>query len=106
VNVVDEGLFIANAGRIAAFSLRTQLPSIGFTELGEAGGLLAYGVNFPHMWRQSMVMVDKIFKGTRPADLPILQATRFNLIVNLKTAKTLGLTIPASLLLQADQTIE
>jgi putative tryptophan/tyrosine transport system substrate-binding protein len=63
-------------------------------------------VNFPYVWRQSMVLVDKIFKGTKPADLPILQATRFDLIVNLKTAKALGLTIPPSLLLQADHVIE
>jgi ABC-type uncharacterized transport system substrate-binding protein len=104
--VIEDGLFVANARRVAELSLKHQLPGIGFTEYAEAGGLLAYGVNFPYVWRQSMVLVDKIFKGTKPADLPILQATRFDLIVNLKTAKALGLTIPPSLLLRADQLIE
>jgi putative tryptophan/tyrosine transport system substrate-binding protein len=94
LTVTDDGLFIANAQRIAALASRTRLPSIGFREYCEAGGLLAYGVDFPHIWRQSAVLVDKILKGARPADLPIQQATRFELVINLKTAKALGLTIP------------
>jgi putative ABC transport system substrate-binding protein len=104
--VIDEGLYIANVRRVAELSLKHQLPGIGFTEYADAGGLLAYGVNFPHVWRQSMVMVDKILKGAKPADLPIQQATRFDLVINLKTAKALGLTIPPSLLLRADQVIQ
>jgi putative tryptophan/tyrosine transport system substrate-binding protein len=104
--VVDEGLYISNASRIAELALKHRLPSIGFTEYGEAGGLLAYGVNFPHVWRQSMSLVDKILKGKKPAELPILQATRFDVVVNSKTAKALGVTIPPSLLLRADQVIE
>jgi putative ABC transport system substrate-binding protein len=66
--VIDEGLYIANVRRVAEISLKHQLPGIGFTEYAEAGGLLAYGVDFPYVWRQSMVLVDKIFKGTKPAD--------------------------------------
>jgi putative tryptophan/tyrosine transport system substrate-binding protein len=86
--------------------MRNRIPSIGFREYCEAGGLVAYGVDFPHLWRESMVLVDKIFKGAKPADLPIQQATRFELIINLKTAKGMSLTIPPSLLARADQVIE
>jgi putative ABC transport system substrate-binding protein len=106
LTVTDDGLFIANARRIAEMASRTRLPSIGFREYCEAGGLLAYGVDFPHIWRQSAVFVDKILKGARPADLPIQQATRFELVINLKTAKALGLTIPPSLLGRADEIIQ
>jgi putative ABC transport system substrate-binding protein len=104
--VVDEGLFIANAGRIAQLAIKSGLPSIGFREYCEAGGLAAYGVNFPHIWRRSMALVDKILKGAKPADLPIEQATRFELIINLKTAKALGLEVPPTLLARADEVIE
>lgn len=82
------------------------LPSIGFREYCEAGGLLAYGVDFPLIWRQSAVFVAKTLKGAKPADLPVEQPTKFELVINLKTAKALGLTIPSSLLLRADQVIE
>jgi putative ABC transport system substrate-binding protein len=104
--VIDEGLYIANVRRVAELSLKHQLPGIGFTEYAEAGGLLAYGVDFPHVWRQSMVLVDKIFKGTKPADLPIMQASRFEVVVNLKTARALGLSLPQSLMLRVDRVIE
>src|SRR5262249_10354451 len=73
--VIDEGLFIANAKLIAELAIRNQLPGIGFREYCEAGGLAAYGVNFPHIWRRAAAFVDKIFKGAKPADLPIEQAT-------------------------------
>jgi len=106
LTVIDEGLFIANARRIAELAIRSRLPSIGFREHCEAGGLAAYGVNFPHIWRQSMVLVDKVLKGTKPADLPIQQATRFEFVINLKTAKALGLEIPPMLLARADEVIE
>ncbi len=79
-------------------AIRSRLPSIGFREYCEAGGLLAYGVDFPQIWRQSAVLVDRILKGTKPADLPIQQATRFELVVNLKTAKALKMTIPPAVL--------
>jgi putative tryptophan/tyrosine transport system substrate-binding protein len=103
---IEDGLFVANARRVAELSLKHQLPGIGFIEYAEAGGLLAYGVDFPYVWRQSMVLVDKIFKGARPADLPIMQATRFDLIVNVKTARALGVSLPQSLMLRVDRVIE
>ncbi len=106
LTVLDEGLFIDNARRIADLAIRHRLPSIGFREYCVAGGLLAYGVDFPHIWRQAAVLVDKILKGTKPADLPIQQATRFELVINLKTAKALRVTIPDALLLRADEVIQ
>ena len=106
LTIIDEGLLIANAGRIAELAIRSRLPSIGFREYVVAGGLIAYGVDFLDIWRGSMALVDKILKGTKPADLPIQQATRFELIINIKTAKALRLTIPQSFLLRADQVIE
>jgi putative ABC transport system substrate-binding protein len=75
-------------------------------EFADVGGLMAYGANVPALYRRAGILVDKIFKGAKPADLPIEQPTQFELVVNLKTAKALGLTIPQSLLLQADRVIE
>ncbi len=106
LTITDDGLFIANARRIAELASRTRLPSIGFREYCEAGGLLAYGVDFPHIWRRAAVFVDKILKGAKPVDLPVEQPTKFELVINLKTAKALGLTIPPSLLGRADEVIQ
>jgi ABC-type uncharacterized transport system substrate-binding protein len=104
--VIDEGLFVANAKRIAELAIRNRVPGVGFREYCEAGGLVAYGVNFPYIWRRGAVFVDKIFKGAKPADLPIEQATRFEFIINLRTARSLGLDIPPTLLARADEVIE
>lgn len=104
--ILEDALFLANAQRIADLAMSNRLPSIGFKEYGEAGGLIAYAVDFPDIWRRSMSLVDKIFKGTKPQNLPIQQATRFELIVNLRTAKALGLTIPQSFLLRVDHVID
>src|SRR5262249_34749745 len=106
VVVVDEGLFIANPGRIAQFAINNELPTIGFRQYCEAGGLAAYGVDFQYIWRRSMALVDKILKGAKPADLPIEQATRFELLINLKTARALGREVPPTLLVRADEVIE
>jgi ABC-type uncharacterized transport system substrate-binding protein len=103
--VVDDGTFIANARRIAEFATRSRLPSIGFREYCEGGGLLAYGVDFPHIWRQSAALVDKVLKGAKPADLPIQQATQFELVINSRTATTLGVTIPPDVITRANEVI-
>jgi putative tryptophan/tyrosine transport system substrate-binding protein len=82
--LVEDGLFVANRARIAELAIKNRLPSIGFREYCEAGGLAAYGVDFPQIWRGAGAFVDKIPKGRKPADLPIEQATRFEIILNLK----------------------
>jgi putative ABC transport system substrate-binding protein len=106
IAVFEEAMLIAQAERIADLARKHQLPTIGFIEYARAGGLLAFGVNFPDLWRRAAVFVDKILKGAKPADIPVEQATKFEMVINLKTAKALGLTIPPSLLLRADQVIE
>jgi putative ABC transport system substrate-binding protein len=106
VAVLDDPMLIANARQVADLAAKHRLPTIGFREYAEAGGLLAYAVNFPETWRRGAVFVDKILKGAKPGDLPIEQATRFEFVVNLKTAKALGLTIPQSVLLRADEVIQ
>jgi len=102
----NDTMFITNAGRLAALAAQRRLPSVGFTELPQAGGLMGYGVDFPELYRRAAVFVDKILKGATPADLPVEQPTRFDLVINLKTAKALGLTIPQSLLMRADEVIQ
>ena len=86
--------------------MKERLPSIGFKEFTEAGGLMAYGISRHEMWRRVGVFVDKIFKGAKPGDLPIERATKFELIVNLQTAKALGIEIPQSVLVRADRVIQ
>jgi putative ABC transport system substrate-binding protein len=93
--------------RIVDVAARYRLPVMcGLKEFATAGGLMAFGVNLPEMFRRSADYVDKIVRGAKPADLPVETPTKFELVVNLKTAKTLGLTIPPSLLARADQVIE
>src|SRR5262249_9457278 len=92
--VVDDGLAIANPRRIAELAIKGRLPSIGFREYCQAGGLAAYGVDFPQIWRSAGAFVDKILKGKKPADLPIEQATRFEFMINMKTAKALSFELP------------
>jgi putative ABC transport system substrate-binding protein len=104
--VFDDAMLLANAKTIAALAIEHGLYSCGFPDYAAAGGLMAYGVDFPDMFRRSATYVDKILKGTKPADLPVEQATRFQTILNLKTAKALGLNIPESFLLRADEVLE
>ncbi len=105
--VVDDPLTVSYRVRIASFAARNRLPSMyGFREFAEAGGLMAFGANLADLYSRAPIYVDKILKGAKPADLPVEQPTKFDLVINLKTAKALGLTIPPSLLARADQVIE
>jgi putative ABC transport system substrate-binding protein len=104
--MTDPEQFLAYADAIAALAAKYRLPSNGPLELPANGGLMAYGVNFSDMFRRAAVFVDKIFKGAKPSDIPVEQATKFVTIVNLKTASALGLTIPPTLLARADEVIE
>jgi putative ABC transport system substrate-binding protein len=106
VVISDNGLFQGNVKAIAALAEKHRLRSIGTLELAAAGGLMAYGVDFPGQFRRAAVFVDKILKGAKPGDMPIEQATKFELVVNLKTARALGLTVPPSILARADEVIE
>jgi putative tryptophan/tyrosine transport system substrate-binding protein len=104
--VVIEGLFISNVRQIAGFALQSGLPMIGFKPHAEAGALMEYGVDLADLFYRSASFVDKILKGTPPADLPIERAVKFDLVLNLKSARTLGLELPTSLLIRADEVIE
>jgi len=104
--VLPDPLFAGNLKQIADLAAQSRLPSIfHLREFADAGGLVAYGVDRSDMYRRAAVYVDKILKGAKPADLPVEQPTKFELVVNLKTAKLLGVTIPQSLLLRADEVI-
>jgi ABC-type uncharacterized transport system substrate-binding protein len=93
--------------RIVEFAAKNRLPALyGFREAVDAGGLMSFGPEIPALWRGAANYVDKILKGTKPGDLPVEQPTKFELVINLKTAKALGLTIPASVLARADQVIQ
>jgi len=106
VVVFDDAVLLSNAQPLAALALKRRIATAGWLDFAVDGGLLAYGVNFPDMFRRAAAYVDKIFKGANPGDLPVERATKFGTILNLKTAKALGLEMPPSLLLRADQVIE
>ena len=105
--VADSAQAFADRGLIVDFATRTRLPSsFGIRDAVELGGLMSYGANLTDNYRRAATYVDKILKGAKPADLPVEQPTKFELVINAKTAKALGLTIPQSLLLRADEVIQ
>jgi putative tryptophan/tyrosine transport system substrate-binding protein len=105
--VIGDPTLAIRRNRIAELAIKRRLPTSGTVRTwAEAGLLMAYGTNFIDVFRHAATYVDKILKGAQPGDLPVEQPTKFELVINLKTAKALGLTIPPSLLLRADQVIE
>jgi putative ABC transport system substrate-binding protein len=105
--VCGDALTATNRNRIFTFALAARLPTIiGSREVLESGGLISYGPNFVDLYRRSADYVDKILRGAKPADLPVEQPTKFDLVINLVTARALGLTVPSALLARADEVIE
>jgi putative ABC transport system substrate-binding protein len=105
--VVADVMFFLHRGRIAELAMKARLPTIyGNREHAEDGGLMAYAASYNDLYRRGAGYVDRILKGAHPSDLPVAQPTRFELVVNLKTAQALGLTMPPSLLLRADRLVE
>ena len=105
--VINSPLVLSRSKRIVDLAAESRLPAMYWeSRWVDAGGLMSYGPSYVDLWRRAASYVDKILKGARPSDLPIEQPTKFDLVINLKTAKALGLTIPPSLLLRADQMIE
>jgi putative ABC transport system substrate-binding protein len=105
--VLADRLFLHHRARIMDFAAKHRLPGVhAYRELVEAGGLMSFGPSYAGMHRRAAYFVDRILKGAKPADLPVEQPTKFELVINLKTAKLLGLTIPQSLLQRADQIIQ
>ena len=107
VSVLGSAMFFNERRRLVDLAAKHRLPTVFPWKDGvDAGGLMSYGPDGPDLFRRAATYVDKILKGAKPADLPVEQPTKFELVINLKTAKALDLTIPPALLLRADQTIE
>jgi putative ABC transport system substrate-binding protein len=102
----EDPMLLANSTAIAELATQQRLPTVGFLEIARAGGLIAYGADIVEMHRHAAVFVDKILKGANPGDLPVEQPTKFELVINLRTAKALGVAIPPMLLARADEVIE
>jgi len=100
-------MFISERRRLVDLAAKNRLPAVyPWREFVDAGGLMSYGLNVADLFRRAATYVDKILKGAKPADLPVEQPTKFELVINLRTAKVLGLTIPQTLQQRADQMIE
>jgi putative ABC transport system substrate-binding protein len=105
--VCADPLLTTNRVRVSTLALALRLPTMSaFRDSVEAGGLMSYGANYPELWRRSADFVDKILKGVKPADIPVEQPTKFDLVVNLTTARALGIEVPPTLLARADEVIE
>ena len=105
--VVTDAIFVGQRRRIVNLAAASRLPAMYYQrEFVDAGGLISYGANLSDMNRRAAIHVDKILKGAKPADLPVEQPTKFELVINLKTAKALGISIPSILIAQADEVIE
>jgi putative ABC transport system substrate-binding protein len=105
--VLADRLFLHYRTRLMEIALKHRLPGVhAYVELVEAGGLMSYGPNYAEMHRRAAYFVDKILRGTKPADLPVEQPKKFELVINLKTAKQIGITIPANVLARADRVIK
>jgi putative ABC transport system substrate-binding protein len=107
IYIVIDALVVINRARINTLALNARLPSLhAFRESVDAGGLISYGPNFLELWRRSADFIDKILRGARPADIPVEQPTKFDMVINLKTARALGLAVPEAVLARADGVIE
>ena len=107
IYIVIDALVVITRVSINTLALNARLPTMhAFRESVEAGGLISYGPNFPELWRRSAEYIDKILRGAKPADIPVEQPTKFDLVINLKAAKALGLSVPPALLARADGVIE
>jgi putative ABC transport system substrate-binding protein len=107
LTVPPDGMFLAYQAQIIALAAQHRIPTMyGVRELAEAGGLMAYGINLPEQYRRGASYVDKILKGAKPAALPVEQPTQFELVINLKTAKALGITISPLFLFRADEVLQ
>ena len=107
LTVLPSNMFISERRRLVDLAAKNRLPAVyPWREFVDAGGLMSYGLNVADLFRRAATYVDKILKGAKPADLPVEQPTKFELVINLKTAKVLGLTIPQSLLIRADEVIQ
>lgn len=104
--IIDDPITISNAKGLADLALKHRLATAGFTEYAEAGGFIGYGANLTAMWRRAAFFVDKILKGANPGEIPVERSTRFDLVVNRKTARAIEIAVPPSILLRADRVIE
>jgi putative ABC transport system substrate-binding protein len=106
VVIFDDAMLNSNAGAVVELATRRRILPVGNREVAGAGGLIGYGVNFPEIFRRAAYFVDRILKGAKPGEIPVEQATKFELVVNVKTARSLGIKFPQSVLVRADRVIE